>query len=174
MLDQQIHLYSKKKLTSLLPFSLTKDQLTALNDIYKDLNSSSPMFRLLQGDVGSGKTIVAFYSLIHVVEANYQGALMAPTEVLAKQHFKLFYEPEFGLLSQFVQTYITGEMYVLLSTPAGALIGVIVADAWQWTPFVMLLVLAGLVSVPKHLYEAAEIDRTVSYTHLTLPTTPYV
>ena len=82
----------KEKLTSLLPFSLTKDQLTALNDIYKDLNSSSPMFRLLQGDVGSGKTIVAFYSLIHVVEANYQGALMAPTEVLAKQHFKLFYE----------------------------------------------------------------------------------
>ena len=43
--------------------------------------------------------------------------------------------------------HITGEMYVLLSTPAGALIGVIVADAWQWTPFVMLLVLAGLVVI---------------------------
>ena len=48
-------------------------------------------------------------------------------------------------------------MFYLL--PAGALIGVVVADAWQWTPFVMLLVLAGLVGVPKHLYEAAEIDR---------------
>ena len=53
----------------------------------------------------------------------------------------------------------TGEPFVLLSTPAGARIGIIVADAWMWSPFVMLLVLAGLVSVPKYLYEAAEIDR---------------
>ena len=87
--------------------------------------------------------------------------------------FKLFYEPEFGLLSQFVQQF-TGEMYVLLATPAGALIGVIIADAWQWTPFVMLLVLAGLVSVPKHLYEAAEIDRVSWWRTFTTITFPYV
>ena len=87
--------------------------------------------------------------------------------------FKLFYEPEFGLLSQFIQIF-TGEMYVLLATPAGALLGVIVADAWQWTPFVMLLVLAGLVSVPKHLYEAAEIDRMSWWRKFTTITFPYV
>ena len=80
----------KNKLLGQLSFSLTKDQTNALNDIYKDLNSSKPMFRLLQGDVGSGKTIVAFFALVHIVEANYQGALMAPTEILAKQHYKLF------------------------------------------------------------------------------------
>ena len=87
--------------------------------------------------------------------------------------FKLFYEPEFGLLSQFIQIF-TGEMYVLLATPAGALLGVIVADAWQWTPFVMLLSLAGLVSVPKYLYEAAEIDRISWSRQFTTITFPYV
>ena len=87
--------------------------------------------------------------------------------------FKLFYEPEFGLLSQFIQIF-TGEMYVLLATPAGALFGVIVADAWQWTPFVMLLSLAGLVSVPKYLYEAAEIDRISWWRQFTTITFPYV
>ena len=87
--------------------------------------------------------------------------------------FKLFYEPEFGLLSQFIQIF-TGEMYVLLATPAGALLGVIVADAWQWTPFVMLLSLAGLVSVPKYLYEAAEIDRISWWRQFTTITFPYV
>ena len=85
--------------------------------------------------------------------------------------FKLFYEPEFGLLSQFIQIF-TGEMYVLLATPAGALLGVIVADAWQWTPFVMLLSLAGLVSVPKYLYEAAEIDRISWWRQFTTITFP--
>ena len=87
--------------------------------------------------------------------------------------FKLFYEPECGLLSQFIQIF-TGEMYVLLATPAGALLGVIVADAWQWTPFVMLLSLAGLVSVPKYLYEAAEIDRISWWRQFTTITFPYV
>ena len=101
-------------------------------------------------------------------------APMMLSNVAVAIYFKLFYEPEFGLLSQFVQSFITGEMYVLLSTPAGALIGVIVADAWQWTPFVMLLVLAGLVSVPKHLYEAAEIDRMSWWRKFTTITFPYV
>ena len=66
-------------------------------------------------------------------------APMMLSNVAVAIYFKLFYEPEFGLLSQFVQSFITGEMYVLLSTPAGALIGVIVADAWQWTPLLCCL-----------------------------------
>ena len=100
--------------------------------------------------------------------------MMLSNVAVAIYFFKLFYEPEFGLLSQFVQNF-TGEMYVLLATPTGALIGVIVADAWQWTPFVMLLVLAGLVSVPKHLYEAAEIDIRMSWWRtFTTITFPYV
>jgi len=80
----------KSKLSKILPFSLTVDQNKVLIEIYKDLNKSTPMFRLLQGDVGSGKTVVALFSLIHVVEANFQGALMAPTEILAKQHYNFF------------------------------------------------------------------------------------
>jgi multiple sugar transport system permease protein len=87
--------------------------------------------------------------------------------------FKLFYEPTFGLVSQVLSTF-TGEPYVLLATPTGALIGIVVADAWMWSPFVMLLVLAGLVSVPKYLYEAAEIDRASWWRRFRTITFPYI
>lgn len=87
--------------------------------------------------------------------------------------FKLYYEPTFGLLSWFVN-FFTTEPFVLLSTSTGALIGIIVADAWMWSPFVMLLVLAGLVSVPKYLYEAAEIDRVSSWRRFVTITLPYI
>lgn len=70
-----------------IPFSLTIDQTKAIQDIYYDLVSSKRMNRLLQGDVGSGKTIVSFVALYMNYLANYQGALMAPTEILAQQHF---------------------------------------------------------------------------------------
>ena len=72
-----------------LKFDLTNDQNKALNDINKDLTSKSKMFRLLQGDVGSGKTIVSLISALNVIESNFQVALMAPTEILARQHFNL-------------------------------------------------------------------------------------
>ena len=72
-----------------LNFKLTKDQLESLMDINKDLMSKSKMFRLLQGDVGSGKTIVSLISALSVVSSGFQVALMAPTEILAKQHFNL-------------------------------------------------------------------------------------
>ncbi len=72
-----------------LRFDLTNDQNKALNDINKDLTSKSKMFRLLQGDVGSGKTIVSLISALNVIESNFQVALMAPTEILARQHFNL-------------------------------------------------------------------------------------
>jgi ATP-dependent DNA helicase RecG len=70
-----------------LPFTLTEHQERAMSEIDGDLARSAPMQRLLQGDVGSGKTVVALYALLRAVEANRQGALMAPTETLAEQHF---------------------------------------------------------------------------------------
>ncbi len=75
----------KKKLN----FEFTKDQLDAVTEINNDLKSDKKMFRLLQGDVGSGKTIVSIISCINVISSNFQVAFMAPTEILAKQHFNL-------------------------------------------------------------------------------------
>ena len=72
-----------------LNYELTYDQTNALNEINKDLKSEEKMFRLLQGDVGSGKTIVALISCFNVVNSGYQVAFMAPTEILAYQHYKL-------------------------------------------------------------------------------------
>jgi ATP-dependent DNA helicase RecG len=72
---------------SVLPFQLTEHQERAIAEIDADLQRTVPMQRLLQGDVGSGKTVVALYALLRAVEAGRQGALMAPTETLAEQHF---------------------------------------------------------------------------------------
>lgn len=75
-----------ESLVATLPFSLTADQETVLSEIVHDLEQEIPMARLLQGDVGSGKTIVALLSALPVIEAGHQVVLMAPTELLAKQH----------------------------------------------------------------------------------------
>jgi ATP-dependent DNA helicase RecG len=76
-----------------LPFELTEHQERAIAEIDADLERTVPMQRLLQGDVGSGKTVVALYALLRAVEAARQGALMAPTETLAEQHFLTLDEP---------------------------------------------------------------------------------
>jgi len=72
-----------------LPFNLTKSQSNVLNEINIDLLSNNRMFRIIQGDVGSGKTIVSLLSILNVVKSGYQSALMSPTAILAKQHFDL-------------------------------------------------------------------------------------
>ena len=72
---------------AVLPFQLTEHQERAIMEIDLDLAQTTPMQRLLQGDVGSGKTVVALYALLRAVESSRQGALMAPTETLAEQHF---------------------------------------------------------------------------------------
>lgn len=87
--------------------------------------------------------------------------------------FRYYYDPTFGLVSQVVSTF-TGEPFVLISSTAGAVAAIVIADAWMWSPFVMLLVLAGLVSVPKHLYEAAAIDRVPAWRRFWYITFPYV
>src|SRR5437764_5466968 len=76
-----------------LPFALTPYQEQAMREIDGDLVRTTPMQRLLQGDVGSGKTVVALYALLRAVEGGRQGALMAPTETLAEQHFLTLEEP---------------------------------------------------------------------------------
>jgi ATP-dependent DNA helicase RecG len=77
----------QQKLLKSLPFALTKAQHRALAEIAQDLGEAHPMQRLLQGDVGSGKTIVAALAALQAIENGYQVALMAPTEILAEQHF---------------------------------------------------------------------------------------
>lgn len=77
----------REKLTASLPFSLTGAQKRVLVEIYTDLAQNAPMNRLVQGDVGCGKTIVAALSALQAVDSGYQAALMAPTEILAEQHY---------------------------------------------------------------------------------------
>jgi ATP-dependent DNA helicase RecG len=70
-----------------LPFSLTGDQRSAVEEVDSDLDQAQPMQRLLMGEVGSGKTVIALYAMLRAIEAGHQAALMAPTETLAEQHF---------------------------------------------------------------------------------------
>ena len=79
----------QNEIISKLDFSLTNDQNKTLNEINKDLCSDNKMFRLLQGDVGSGKTIVSLLSALNTINSGFQVAVMAPTEILARQHFLL-------------------------------------------------------------------------------------
>ncbi|MBU1151858.1 ATP-dependent DNA helicase RecG [Patescibacteria group bacterium] len=111
---QQINAHEEKSLeiktedikafTELLPFKLTNAQKRVTKEILKDLNKDIPMTRLIQGDVGSGKTVVAAIAALNTVKNGYQVAIMAPTEILAKQHYKGFVETltPFGLNIQFI------------------------------------------------------------------------
>ena len=83
------NLDSQKQIINKLQFNLTNDQNKTLEEINTDLRSSTKMFRLLQGDVGSGKTIVALLAALNTVNSGFQVAVMAPTEILARQHYNL-------------------------------------------------------------------------------------
>jgi len=87
-----------------LPFSLTLGQRTSLKEILDDLNKPFPMSRLLQGDVGSGKTVVAGTAIFNMLKHGYQTALMAPTEILAKQHYNTLFKlyRDYGFNIQFI------------------------------------------------------------------------
>jgi multiple sugar transport system permease protein len=87
--------------------------------------------------------------------------------------FTYYYDPTFGILS-YVMERLTGEQFILMDNKVGAVAGIVFADAWMWSPFVMLLVLAGLVSVPKYLYEAAAIDRVSGWRQFWTITFPYI
>ncbi len=84
-IGELVHGFSK-----ILPFKLTEAQRRVIRDIWNDMKSDKPMNRLLQGDVGSGKTIVALISMLIAVDNGYQSAFMAPTEILAEQHYVTF------------------------------------------------------------------------------------
>lgn len=87
--------------------------------------------------------------------------------------FTYYYDPTFGILSYVVNSF-TGGQFILMGNKAGAVAGIVFADAWMWSPFVMLLVLAGLVSVPKYLYEAAAVDRVSKWRQFWTITFPYI
>ena len=87
--NKVINLNKQNSIIDKLDFSLTGDQQKSLNEINKDLSSPNKMFRLLQGDVGSGKTIVSLLAAINSINSGYQVAFMAPTEILGRQHFNL-------------------------------------------------------------------------------------
>jgi ATP-dependent DNA helicase RecG len=87
----------------ILPFSLTNAQQRVIQEIEQDLQSSSAMNRLVQGDVGSGKTIVAVFAILTALQSGYQAALMAPTEVLAEQHYR-------KIVNWFNQLYLPVEL----------------------------------------------------------------
>lgn len=128
--------FAKEKVNSFienLPFSLTKDQITAVEECLSDLKSSKKMNRLLQGDVGSGKTIVATTIMYATVLSGYQSALMAPTEILAKQHYETIkklvepYHIKVELLvgsmkkkehNQIIESLKSGEIDILIGTHA--------------------------------------------------------
>ncbi|MBR2046366.1 MAG: ATP-dependent DNA helicase RecG, partial [Agathobacter sp.] len=95
-----------------LPYPLTNAQKKALNDIQNDMDSPYVMQRLVQGDVGSGKTIVAFLAMARCAHSGYQSAIMAPTEVLARQHYETYTKmcQDFGL--DFPVVLLTGSMKV--------------------------------------------------------------
>ncbi|ETA69666.1 ATP-dependent DNA helicase RecG [Candidatus Pelagibacter ubique] len=87
--NKVINFNKQNSIIDKLNFSLTDDQQKSLNEINKDLSSPNKMFRLLQGDVGSGKTIVSLLAAINTINSGFQVAFMAPTEILARQHFTL-------------------------------------------------------------------------------------
>lgn len=90
--NEIINTFLPDKLMRSIPYKLTDAQIRVIDEIKKDMSSSKPMNRLVQGDVGSGKTVVAIYALLAAVDSGYQASMMAPTEILAMQHYETIKE----------------------------------------------------------------------------------
>jgi len=88
-LQKKFNDYDEKLIIKNLPFNLTNSQKIVLKEMNSDLKSERRMFRMIQGDVGSGKTIVSLLAIINTINSGYQCAIMSPTEILAKQHYEL-------------------------------------------------------------------------------------
>jgi len=88
-IPKKFSIHNCDKIIKSLPFTLTNSQIEVSNQINSDLLSGNRMFRIIQGDVGSGKTIVSLLSIFNVIKSGYQCALMSPTEILSKQHYEL-------------------------------------------------------------------------------------
>ncbi|MHB1537210.1 MAG: ATP-dependent DNA helicase RecG [Solirubrobacteraceae bacterium] len=170
-----------------LPFELTSDQRSAIRQIDEDLASLAPMQRLLMGEVGSGKTVVALYAMLRAVENGLQAALMAPTETLAQQHFATLQTlaPD-GLLSAALLTGSTparrradvlrraasGELSLLVGTHALieadvelARLGVVIVDEQHRFGVRQRATLADSAPVPHALHmSATPIPRTLALT----------
>ena len=170
-----------------LPFELTNAQKKAVKEIFIDLNSEKPMQRLLQGDVGSGKTVVACIMLLAAVENGFQGALMAPTEILAQQHYENFvkwltpYNINVGLFTgsnkaklkkQIQQDLTNGQIHIAIGTHALVQegiafnnLGAIVIDEQHRFGVKQRSLLATKGSMPQVLtMTATPIPRTLSMT----------
>jgi ATP-dependent DNA helicase RecG len=170
-----------------LPFSLTPDQKTVLEEIHRDISGIHPMMRLLQGDVGSGKTLVAFLSSLLCIEAGLQVAFMAPTELLAKQHAgnaSLYLEPvgvKVAFLSSsidkegkknLIKALAAGEIHLLIGTHALFSrdvrfnnLGLVVVDEQQRFGVLQRLAMMGKGKVPDLLMmTATPIPRTMALT----------
>ena len=111
------------KIMENLNFSLTKDQKKTISEINNDLKSDIKMFRILQGDVGSGKTIVSFISIANVINSGFQTVMMAPTEILAKQHYdlanKIFKFAKFNIVLLTGKTKYKNKKKILLNLKNG-------------------------------------------------------
>lgn len=98
-----------EKFRNILPYELTPAQNRVIGEIFQDMRSERCMNRLLQGDVGSGKTVVAVFSMLIAIENGYQAAFMCPTELLAEQHFKTISELVGKLLDLKVTLLVGGQ-----------------------------------------------------------------
>lgn len=109
-----------KEMIGRIPYQLTLDQQEAVNDIFRDFKQEVSMYRLIQGDVGSGKTNVAFIGMLGMINAGYQSALMAPTEILAKQHYENFTKLYPDIPSVFITSQSKQKDQILKDIQTGA------------------------------------------------------
>jgi len=147
-----------------LPFPLTGAQHRAKGEILRDVSTDRPMSRMLQGDVGSGKTVVALAALLAAVSAGYQGALMAPTEVLAEQHYLTIGRLLRGTGKDVEVKIPSGKAWVLAIGPEGAAHGepvLKITASWMSGPITLGLLIGSLPAKAKREVQQRVADGEV-------------